>query len=117
MPRGWSPCARCPEPTPPGTTLCPQCTREADQARRPHGNPYAARGHRRFREGVLAHHPVCTLCLRSPSTVADHWPIERRDLVAQGLDPNDPKHGRGLCKRCHDQHTARTSPGGWNRRD
>jgi 5-methylcytosine-specific restriction protein A len=37
--------------------------------------------------------------------------------VDMGLDPNDPKFGRGLCKRCHDEHTARTSPGGWNRRD
>jgi 5-methylcytosine-specific restriction protein A len=47
------------------------------------------------------------------STVADHWPLSRRELEDQGLDPNDPQHGRGLCKHCHDMETARNQPGGW----
>ncbi len=123
MARAWSICPRCPEPVPkPG--LCPACRGDADRDRRPDGNPYSSRAHRvDFREAVLARQPrcVCTgdcgrhdhLCA-APSTVADHHPIERRDLVSQGLDPNDPDRGRGLCKPCHDGHTARSSPGGWN---
>ena len=48
------------------------------------------------------------------ATVADHYPVERVDLIAQGLDPNDPQRGRGLCSSCHNRHSAATSPGGWN---
>ncbi|RZE73308.1 hypothetical protein C0R02_27625 [Streptomyces albidoflavus] len=48
------------------------------------------------------------------STVADHWPRTRRQLVTDGEDPNDPAHGRGLCEGCHNRHTARSSPGGWH---
>lgn len=116
MPRAWSPCTRCPEPTPPGVSMCKACRATADRARRPDGNPYKTAGHRDFRETVLARDPICVLCMAQRSIVADHYPIERRDLVAQGLDPNDPDRGRGLCKKCHDQHTAATSPGGWNDR-
>lgn len=103
---------------------CPDCRAAADRQRRPDGNPYSTKGHRVvFREGVLARHPRCVCTdpahghtgpCSAESTVADHFPIERRDLVEQGLDPNDPKRGRGLCKPCHDLHTAATSPGGWN---
>ncbi|CRK55446.1 hypothetical protein [Alloactinosynnema sp. L-07] len=60
------------------------------------------------------HHPdnPCT----DPSTVADHWPLTRRELVAQGLDPDHPARGRGLCGRCHSRVTAtdRRTRGGWN---
>jgi 5-methylcytosine-specific restriction protein A len=45
---------------------------------------------------------------------ADHWPLSRRQLAAQGMNPNDPKHGRGLCTPCHSRETARDQPGGWN---
>jgi len=100
-----------------GTGKCPTCRAKVDRDRRPDGNPYATPGHRTFREHVLARDPVCVLCLARPSTVADHYPTERRDLVTQGLDPDDPDRGRGLCKPCHDRHTARTSPGGWHARN
>lgn len=123
MARAWSVCPRCPElVAKPG--MCTSCAAKADQQRRPAGNPYSTPGHRRFREQVLAKHPRCVCpgdCgehdgwCGKPSTVADHHPHERRDLVTMGLDPDDPTHGRGLCKRCHDRHTARTSPGGWAR--
>ena len=99
-----------------GPGRCPACRAQGDRDRRPHGNPYATRGHQRFREAVLARDPICVLCLRARSTVADHHPDERRDLVAAGLDPNDPTRGRGLCKGCHDRWTAKSSPGGWNDR-
>lgn len=67
-----------------------------------------------FREGVLARDPICKVCRRAPSTVADHFPLSRRELVAAGLDADDPERGRGLCKPCHDRETARLQPGGWN---
>ena len=95
---------------------CQACRAKADRDRRPDGNPYSTRGHQGFRSVVLDRDQICTMCGVAWSTVADHYPVERRDLVAQGLDPNDPDRGRGLCKPCHDTHTASTSPGGWNAR-
>ena len=108
----WRVCTQpgCGTLVPAGTGRCPTHTRRRD------GNPYSTPGHQAFREAVLARDPICVLCLRVRATVADHYPDERRDLVAQGLDPNDPARGRGLCKSCHDKHTAATSPGGWNTR-
>ena len=85
---------------------CPQCRAQHDQARRPQGNPYATPGHQTFRNKVLARDPICTLCLAAQSTVADHYPLDRAHLIQRGLNPNDPEHGRGLCKTCHDKHTA-----------
>lgn len=79
---------------------------------------YNTKGHRqRFRPGVLAKDPICVICQLTQSVVADHYPQTRNELIDLGLDENDPRYGRGLCKRCHDQHTAATSPGGWNARD
>jgi 5-methylcytosine-specific restriction protein A len=48
--------------------------------------------------------------------VADHYPLSRRELVAQGLDADDSQYGRGLCHRHHSQETARLQPGGFNAR-
>ena len=99
-----------------GRGQCPQCKATADKARRPHGNPYNTRGHQTFREAVLTRDPICVLCRKTQSTVADHYPLDRVDLIEQGLDPNDPKHGRGLCAGCHNRHTAHSKPAGWNDR-
>ena len=93
---------------------CPQCRAQADRDRRPHGNPYNSPGHQAFREAVLTRDPICVLCLATRATVADHHPTERRDLVAQGLDPNDPARGRGLCTPCHNRKTALTASG-WDK--
>ena len=64
--------------------------------------------------------PGCGSCSGTPcgalSTEADHYPLSRRELVEQGLNPNLAEHGRGLCKPCHSSHTAQAQPGGWNRR-
>ncbi|MEN2423029.1 holin [Streptomyces rimosus] len=71
-----------------------------------------------FRAPVLRRDPVCVVCGDAPSTHADHWPRSRKQLLAQGLDPNDSQYGRGLCASCHYRETA-TAPeqaGGWNRR-
>jgi len=93
---------------------CAKHRREAEQARRPEGSPYATAGHRRFRTTVLQRDPICVQCGLALSTVADHHPHTRKELIALGLNPNDPQFGRGLCKTCHDRHTAATSPGGWH---
>lgn len=96
--------------------MCDTCKAKAERDRRPEGNPYNGRGHKGFRDAVLARDPICVDCNLAASTVADHDPIERRDLVTMGLDPNDPERGRGRCADCHNRRTAATSPGGWNRR-
>lgn len=74
---------------------------------------YSSRGHRSFRSEVLARDPYCVICLRRRSTEADHFPLSRKGLIDQGLNPDDPIYGRGLCKRCHSAETARNQPGGW----
>jgi 5-methylcytosine-specific restriction enzyme A len=93
---------------------CPDCRATAEHARgtaaqRGYGNRH--RNH--FRRGVLRRDPLCVLC-GAPSTDADHYPRDRRELVRLGLDPDDPRYGRGLCSACHKRHTAAEQPGGWN---
>ena len=101
----------CPQLT--DTPRCADHTRAADNAR-PDRGVYSRAPHRRFRRRVLTRDPLCVLC-GAVATVADHWPVSRRDLVAQGLDPNDPACGRGLCHRCHSKETAANPEqrGGW----
>ena len=91
MPRALKVCSThgCPNLVPQGSSRCPDCDRRADRARGTRG--YQTAGHRRFRRTILRRDPVCVVCHAAPSTVADHWPISRRDLEAQGLDPNDPE--------------------------
>ena len=128
MPRrtGWRVCSRpgCPEYTDQGGR-CPDHRRQAEAKRgsaRQRG--YGREHEQRFRPGVLAKHPACVCTEQShghgtpcgqQSKHADHWPLDRRELVARGLDPNDPKHGRGLCQPCHSKATAEAQPGGINR--
>lgn len=107
---------------------CPDCkaaARRDSDARR--GSPaqrgYTAKHRSRFRPGVLEKNPTCVcdadhcdhegIC-GEPSTVADHHPRSRRELVAIGWDPDDPANGRGVCEPCHNKHTARNQPGGWH---
>lgn len=91
---------------------CPTHRREA-RGRRTHNRVYSTPAHRAFRAAVITRDPICVACGVAFSTVADHYPRTRRDLVALGLNPNDPQHGRGLCAPCHNKHTAQTSPGGF----
>lgn len=74
---------------------------------------YSSVAHRSFRSVVLHRDPICVVCGLAESTVADHFPLSRRDLVALGLNPNDPDRGRGLCARCHSKETSVHQPGGW----
>lgn len=106
---------------------CASCSKAAERKRRPRGNPYSNPGHRRFRREVLARDPLCVCpgaiglggCGRheglcgNPSSVADHYPYERGELIEMGRNPDDPEFGRGLCKACHDRKTAKTRPFGF----
>lgn len=119
MARAWKVCSQpgCAELVPPGVSRCEGCSRSADRSRgTATERGYNSAGHRRFRRAVLRKDPICVVCRSAPSTVADHYPLSRRDLVAAGLDADDPARGRGVCKRCHDQETAIHQLGGWNNR-
>lgn len=119
--RPWKPCstAGCPELTPPGQGKCGDCQIEADRRRgTATQRGYGTRHRNRFRRGVLRRNPLCVCdhpdCRHGQpcghiATVADHWPHDRRHLLTLGLDPDDPANGRGLCKPCHDRHTASTT--------
>jgi 5-methylcytosine-specific restriction protein A len=104
----------CPKLTDAGR--CLDCTRQADTRRgTATERGYNGKGHRnRFRPAVLARNPICVLCRAARATVADHYPLSRRDLLEQGLDPDDPTYGRGLCTPCHGIETTRHQPGGWH---
>ena len=94
---------------------CPKHSRQSDQQRGSAAQRGYGQMHRdRFRRGVLDRDPVCRVCYGQPATVADHYPKSRRQLVAEGLDPNSPEYGRGLCASCHSRETAQHQPGGWN---
>lgn len=114
MPRAWSPCSHpsCPTLTPPGQ---PRCGDHRYDRTRPTAR---ARGYDhtheiQFRAEVLAREPYCRLCY-APATVADHHPLSRRELVARGLNPNNPARGRGLCVRCHNRETSKREGGAKN---
>jgi 5-methylcytosine-specific restriction enzyme A len=105
-------------------TLCTggRCTEHKRAADRQRGSAaergYGSKAWRFARRVVLRRDPICVLCKRAFSTLADHWPISRRELVAMGVrDPDAPHRLRGLCGPCHSRETAREQPGGWNRRD
>lgn len=138
MPRAAKPCActgcpdhlgqPCPEIVPSGTSRCEQCTRQAETTRGTARQRGYGRGHRAFRSRVLARDPYCVCddtshdnhsgrgTCYARATVADHWPRSRRELVAAGENPNDPRFGRGLCASCHSKVTAANPDqrGGWN---
>lgn len=112
---------RCPELVASGR--CPECTAEAGARRGTAAQRgYTSPGHKRFRETVLRRDPFC-VCpdqhhghghpCGAISTVADHYPFSRRDLILQHHNPDDPAAGRALCKGCHDKATSQHQPGGW----
>lgn len=114
MPRALKVCSRpgCPNLTRSGR--CPACEGEADRRRGTAAERgYTGRGHQAFRRAVLRRDLFCVLCGIQPSTHADHYPIDRRELVLRGENPNDPKHGRGLCASCDSKQTAQRQPTRW----
>ena len=97
---------------------CPAHQAQADKARgTAKQRGYTGAGHRAFRNAVLERDPICVLCGIAQATVADHYPLSRKELIEAGMDPNDPQYGRGLCKRDHDRETSIHQPGGWNNRE
>lgn len=110
----------CPELTEGGP--CAGCRRQRERQRGSASRRgYGKRHRQRFRRQVLARDICCVLCRSEDkwtlATVADHWPLSRRELEERGLDADDPARGRALCKRHHDQETARNQPGGWNQHE
>lgn len=106
---------------------CKPVDHAAKNARRPSPaeRGYTGKHRSEFRPAVLNRNPTC-VCTEDwcphegvcgqPSIRADHHPHSRKELIAMGEDPNDPKWGRGLCPGCDSRQTARRQPGGWNRR-
>jgi 5-methylcytosine-specific restriction protein A len=123
VPRALKTCSTsgCPELVAQGR--CAECRAKAERLRGDATQRGYGHAHRtRFRAGVLRRDPLCVCDDRShghgapclaPSRHADHHPVDRRELVARGLDPNDPAHGRGLCASCHSKHTWVAQPGGY----
>lgn len=95
-----------------------RCAQHRKQADRQRGTAsdrgYNTAGHQAFRRAVLTRDPICRLCHLRVSTVADHYPVSRKDIIRSGGNPNDPAFGRGLCALCHNSETAHNQPGGWN---
>lgn len=56
-----------------------------------------------LRADTLRKHPVCNICHRVASTVADHI-IPHKGVWAAFIDPNNLQ---GICKSCHDTKTGR----------
>lgn len=112
----------CPAPGCPEVTEGGRCDNHQRQAERTRGSAarrgYGKKHRQRFRRLVLERDICCVLCRNAGkwtlATVADHWPLSRRELEERGLDPDDPEHGRGLCHDCHSRETARNQPGGFN---
>lgn len=118
----WKGHPPCPDRAVVGGYLCEEhraVTRATSDARRraPGSGQAYGRSHReRFRAGVLARDNQCMcvddcpphlgLCMEA-ATVADHHPLGRGELRARGLDIDDPRYGRGLCKGCHDRRQGR----------
>lgn len=105
------PCSKCGQPVI-RSGLCQRHYTQADRAR----GTSTARGYDRahrdeFRAPVLeAANYQCAIC-GDRANQADHYPRTRKQLIADGENPNDPKHGRALCARHHHQYTASYAPG------
>lgn len=97
---------------------CEDCGKAAEQirgtaAQRGYGSTWARRRAAFLRK---PENIFCRLC-PAVATVADHWPLSRRELAAQGVhDPDAPHRLRPLCAPCHSKETVVNQPGGFNAR-
>lgn len=103
-------CPSCRQPVAAGQP-CPTCRpiRVADYHARVGNSETHGYDHRwrKRRRAYLATHPLCELCGRL-AQVPDHYPISRRQLVADGVPDPDAWHRlRPLCIPCHNSETAR----------
>jgi 5-methylcytosine-specific restriction protein A len=106
-----TPCSRCGQ----RVVRSGLCQKHLGQSERQRGTAkqrgYDTRHRDAFRAPVLARDGyTCQLC-GADATDADHYPRTRKQLIADGCDPNDPQYGRALCGRCHHRHTASYTPG------
>lgn len=105
----------CPVPGCPELTRGGRCEAHARQSEALRGSA-SARGYdtrwKRIRKAYLYKNPWCLLCA-AQATVADHYPLSRKALRAQGVDPDTPSRLRPLCALCHNKETAQHQPGGW----
>ncbi len=129
MPRALRVCSRpgCPVLTTGGRCgACKAQTRRTTDERR---GTAAKRGYggahwANARAACLRRDVLCTCVLDghghgarcyAAATVADHDPVERKELVRQGVeDPDAVEFLRGKCAPCHNRRTARVTPGGWH---
>lgn len=103
-----TPCTRCGKPAV-RSGLCTVHAQRADN-QRPTATQrgYNDEHQRMFRHTVLERASwLCTICGKH-ATHADHHPKDRRQLESEGLNPNNPDHGRALCQSCHNRHTMTT---------
>jgi len=63
---------------------------------------------------ILFRDPVCNVCHKAASTIADHIIAARTYIARHGGDPSiffDENNLQGVCKACHDAKTAKEC--GW----
>ena len=83
-----------------GEWLCDQHRRQVGRERPSASKRGYGRMHQRWRRMVLHRFPICNLCKRAPSTVADH-------IVPLSQDGGwTLENGQGLCASCHGRKTA-----------
>lgn len=109
---------KCPKLTADGGR-CTDCRRDADQQRGTRQDRGYDAAWERTRTAYLAQPGNGACVLRGPrctgrATVADHYPVSRRQLVTQGVRDPDAWHRlRPLCASCHGVATSQHQPGGW----
>jgi hypothetical protein len=100
-------CHRCSRPTDNGDGVCDECA----SVLRPEARVYDQATWRRTSMSFLRRNPWCALCeergMQVKATVADHWPMSRKELIAAGID--DPDQHRFLRPLCKADHNARAA--------
>lgn len=97
------------------STYCPAHTfhkapakRAVDPRAAERAKPYGRKWREGPRKACLQRDPVCTVCGLAPSTVADHHPLERAELLELGVEDCDAlAYLRGVCASCHSRKSAR----------
>lgn len=108
-------CADCKQPAVRGTRFCAAHATDNSSARSAKANAdqrwwskwYHTSHWRDLRTLVLARDPVCKICERAASTVADHIKPHRGDRTLFC----DLENLQGLCAPCHSIKTAREDGG------
>ena len=101
---GTHKCADCSVPSPESTPLT--------KGRSPFAHLYNLMRWRRpiygLSDTIIRRDPLCKICNRNASTIADHIRDHRGNLTLFW----DPNNLQGICKPCHDKKTGSTHGGG-----